>query len=966
VHKKCSGFAAADECEPQQCAGKNRVVKMSAATHYRVIFLGILVPLLLPTLLLAQGTLSISDASGAPGSTVNIPVTLVLNAGVQVDSLVFGLMITADAPAPALTGDLGFAQNASLPAPLLVCSIGTATAPCSGGAGPNSIAVSWLSSLSPPLSGTTALGFLTMTIPAGALVGQQYSLHVSGASGSGANGSNGGETSVSLTTADGTVTASSSSSSPLISLSQGLLQFTAQQGGANPANQTVTIANAGGGTLNWTASVASGSWLTVSPASGANSATITVAANITGINAGAYSGTIQVAASGATNSPQTINVTLTVTATPTPTIALSATALTFTVPQSGSNPANQTVTIANSGGGTLNWTASVTSGSWLSVSPPSGTGTATLTIAANIAGLSVSTYTGAIQVAAAGASNSPQTINVTLNFVAGPATISLRPSSLAFSAQAGGANPASQTVAISNSGGGTLNWTASVASGAWLSVSPPSGTGTATLTIAPSIAGLSAGSYSGAIQVAATGATNTPQTINVTLTITAPVPSPVIALNPPSLAFTAQQGGANPASQTVSLANAGGGTLDWTATVLSTSPWLTVSPTSGTGAATLTITANSAGLAPGTYSGPIYVAAIGVSNSPQILAVTFTVVQSAASAISLAPSSLQFIATAGTSPATQTFQVLNSFSSTLGWTATANTLVGSNWLSVSPTSGVSPSTLTVSVNSASLAKGIYLGNITITALSTANAINSPQSLLVALAVSAPMIGQNGIVDGAGFAPVVSSGAITSLFGTNLAAGTATAAVVPLPTVLAGTQVLVNGVPAPLFYVSPAQINFQMPAEPAGASVAVTVASGGITSLQATVDVAAAGPGIFTITSNGTGQGTVLNQDYSPNSAQNPAAAGSAIQIFATGLGLTNPSVPAGQPEPVSPLSMTVNTPVVTIAGVPALVLFSGLAPGFVGLYQVNVQVPPGTPSGSASLQIQINGQTSNSVTIAIR
>jgi adhesin/invasin len=310
--------------------------------------------------------------------------------------------------------------------------------------------------------------------------------------------------------------------------------------------------------------------------------------------------------------------------------------------------------------------------------------------------------------------------------------------------------------------------------------------------------------------------------------------------------------------------------------------------------------------------------------------------------------------------------VLNGFSSTLGWTATANTLVGSNWLSVSPSSGVSPTTLTVTVNSASLAKGVYLGNITITALPSANAINSPQSLLVSLAVSAPVIGPNGIVDGAGFASTISAGGIASLFGTNLAASTASAATLPLPTTLAGTQVLVNGVAAPLFYVSPSQINFQMPSEPVGTGVSVVVVSGGINSLSATVNIAMAGPGIFTANSNGQGQAAVLNQDYSANSAQNPAAAGSVIQIFATGLGLTNPAIAAGQPGPSSSLANTVSTPLVTLNGVSAAVGFSGLAPGFVGLYQVNVTIPPGTASGAASLQIQINGQSSNTATVAIK
>ncbi len=934
---------------------------MSAFTRCRLIFLGMAVLLLLPAALPAQqGYLNTSSVSGAPGSTVNIPVTLVLNSTggngkpLSIDSLSFGLTVTAPTGAPSISVGLPFTVAPGINLLLVDTGVpGTADVPLS---------------MSPAVSGTVLLGQVQVPIPASAASGQQYTIAFTSTTFPASFGTQ------NLLIAAGpsnTLTITPSSSTPTISLNQSALQFSAQQGGANPASQMVTISNSGGGTLNWTAAVTSGAaWLSVAPQSGTGTGTLTIATNIAGLGANTYSGAIQVATTGATNTPQTINVTLTVSAIipPSPVLSLSTAALTFTAQQGATNPASQTAVISNSGGGTLSWTASVTSGAWLSVSPASGTGTGTLTISTNIAALAANTYTGAIQVAASGASSSPQTITVTLTITAqaAPPVIALSPASFSFAAQLGGANPATQTLAISNSGSGTLNWTATVLGSTWLTVSAPSGTGPSTLTISTNITGLSAGPHTGAIQVAATGATNTPQTINVTLTITTVAPSPVISLNPLSLAFSAQQGGANPANQTVPLLNTGGGTLNWTASVTS-GAWLTVSPASGTGPGTLTVGANVAGLAAGSYSGAIQVAAAGASNTPQTLAVTLTVIQASASAISLTPNSLQFIAAAGTSPATQSFQVLNSFPGALGWTAAAKTLVGSNWLSVSPTAGVAPSTLTVSVASASLAKGIYLGNITITALASANALNSPQSLLVALAVDAPVIGQNGIVDGAGFSSMISPGGIASLFGTNLAAGTGSATVLPLPTTLANTQVLVNGVPAPLFYVSPTQINFQMPAETVGASVSVTVVSGAITSLQATVSIAAAGPGIFTNTSDGKGQGALLNQDFSPNSAQNPAAAGSVIQIFATGLGLTNPSVAAGQPGASSPpLNMTVNTPLVTIGGAAAPVLFSGLAPGFVGLYQVNAQVPQGTPSGSASLQIQINGQTSNSATVAIR
>ena len=135
------------------------------------------------------------------------------------------------------------------------------------------------------------------------------------------------------------------------------------------------------------------------------------------------------------------------------------------------------------------------------------------------------------------------------------------------------------------------------------------------------------------------------------------------------------------------------------------------------------------------------------------------------------------------------------------------------------------------------------------------------------------------------------------------------------------------------------------------------------------------PGVFTTTQQGTGQGAVLiaNTDVLaaptgniPGRATQPANRAEFISIFCTGLGATIPPVAAGQAAGSSPLSETLLKPVVLVGGLPAEVLFSGLAPDFVGLYQVNARVPDGAPLGNAvSLQIQIGGQTSNAVTIAI-
>ena len=127
------------------------------------------------------------------------------------------------------------------------------------------------------------------------------------------------------------------------------------------------------------------------------------------------------------------------------------------------------------------------------------------------------------------------------------------------------------------------------------------------------------------------------------------------------------------------------------------------------------------------------------------------------------------------------------------------------------------------------------------------------------------------------------------------------------------------------------------------------------------------PAIFSINQQGTGQGAILNQDFSANSSTDPAARGSVVQVFATGLGATNPAVPSGQAAPAQPPANVVSLPQVQIGGQNAAVDFAGLAPGFVGLYQVNVIVPVGVQPGAAvSLVLRADGVPSNTVTVAVR
>jgi len=203
--------------------------------------------------------------------------------------------------------------------------------------------------------------------------------------------------------------------------------------------------------------------------------------------------------------------------------------------------------------------------------------------------------------------------------VAGPSIVAT-PTSLQFAYTTGGTAPAAQSIQITNGGGGTLAWTAT-ASDTWLSISPDSGTASSALSVSVSPAGLSAGTYTGSIQIAASGASNTPLSVAVTLTVTAGAASLVVS--PQSLNFSFAVGSSAPAAQTVSITNGGSGTLAWTAS--SSVFWASVSPASGNAPATLSITANPANLAAGTYTGNVQITVAGASGSPASVAITLVV-----------------------------------------------------------------------------------------------------------------------------------------------------------------------------------------------------------------------------------------------------------------------------------------------------------------------------------------------------
>ncbi len=169
----------------------------------------------------------------------------------------------------------------------------------------------------------------------------------------------------------------------------------------------------------------------------------------------------------------------------------------------------------------------------------------------------------------------------------------------------------------------------------------------------------------------------------------------------------------------------------------------------------------------------------------------------------------------------------------------------------------------------------------------------------------------------------------------------------LPNSLGGTSVTFDGVPAPILYASAYQLNVQVPFTliPGTRSrVQIKTSAGAAGSVL--VDVLSSVAGLYTVSSNGRGQILALNQDGKQNSTANPAPPGSFVSLYATGLGAVTPATNAGFIAPTSPLSTVTRGVTVIIAGLPAVVSYAGLARGYTGLYQINVQIPPGTASGT--------------------
>jgi len=752
---------------------------------------------------------------------------------------------------------------------------------------------------------------------------------------------------------------------PSLIVNPTMLSLNYTTGGALPTGSVaVSTSNSASAAFSLSATTATGgNWLQFSPAGGTSPASFLVSIAPGSLTANTYTGTITVSAPGFTSA--TVAVTLVVTQ---PKAVIQITGNTFFSLANTGAPATSTLAISASDGSTQAFTiaAAPSQNNWLTLSPTSGTTGATpanVTLTANPAGLVPGIYVISVTVTMPALPVPTRTIQAEL-IVTG-SNLAASPDMLAFTYTPGTVLTAQSISLTTASGSGSVALSSVKTDVPWLSVTPAtSAPAVLQVSVNPGLlpSAAATGTYTGDVIVTGVGSPNSSLQIPVTVTVNAGVQ---LTATPAALTFNYQAGGALPPAQSFALASGGNAPLNFTAT--SPGSWITLSPQSGATPASVLVTANPAGLAPGTYGGTINVTAPGAKP----LAVAVTLIVTAVPQLAIAPGQLIFVAPAGgPAPAAQTLAV-TSTGAPLSFTAAA----GSLWLGVTPTSGTTPATLSVSVNPTGLATGVYNGTINITQAGSA----VPTMIVVTLQVGNVTPTIAGVINAAsGAAGTIVPGMAISIFGSVLGPLTGVSFAAPpeggaVAATLAGTQVLFDGAAVPVLYTSNGQVNALAPFELSNkANTVLTVMYNGATSAAMTLPVVASEPGLFTAAGTGVGEGSILNQDYSINSASHPAPAGSTVMLFGTGGGLTDPPSIDGTlnpiPAPGAPLGTLTQKVTATVGGQPADVLYAGPAPNLVvGVFQINVTIPSGTPSGNAAVVVQVGTVSSQTgVTIAVQ
>ncbi len=729
-----------------------------------------------------------------------------------------------------------------------------------------------------------------------------------------------------------TITVVAAATPPSLSVSPVMESCSLSQGSSAASGQ-VTVSNTGGGTLTFTAQ-SNQVWLTLVSTAGSAAPSLPASLSFTvdpsGLGAGLYTGQITVSDANSSNQA-TVTVVLTVTQAA-PSIRLTATGLSVTAVAGGAQPPPQSFTVANSGAGSLSWTAQATTlsgGNWLQATPASGTsasgqpGTA-VSVSVNTAGLTAGQYYGSVNIMSPGtppgAANSPQAVSVVMNLVPSQASpgVTVSTGGVILSGVAGSKTAAQQTVSVFNPSSGAVTYTSStftVDGASWLSVSPAVGSvspGTNSIQVAADLSGLSAGVYTG----------------------------------------TARLGFGDGSSASIQVV------------VLATGSGTSNGSVRGNALRPRAVTACPAGkpsfLIP-VFQLPFNQAMVGVA-APQTVQVE--IIDDCGKPVTASSGGLVQVTFSGAVGNNDSGIDLHDVGSGI-WAATWAPANAAKQVVLQLAASEGGITLNSALNT------LNVGTSVTATVQGATAASAPQPTGVANAASA----------GQATPQVVAPGSYVAIYGTALAGnGSPSATSLPLPTTLNGTQLLLGGIPMPLLYASPGQVNALVPQELApNATYPLVVVTGTTQSVPVALTVTELQPGIYTTDFLGSGAGIVTNALTAQLiDASNPAHASDYLTIYCTGLGAI--AGPNGEQEPADGAAAPTNvvyqttaTVMVTIGGVNAPVLFSGLTATLAALYQVNVQMPSGVTPGSAvpvviTIMDPVTGESveSNLVTIAVQ
>lgn len=657
---------------------------------------------------------------------------------------------------------------------------------------------------------------------------------------------------------------------------------------------------------------------------------------------------------------------------------------------------------------------------WLSVQPgrarASSGSAASFVATVDPVRLPPGAYSGRIRVR--GPDNSQDVVPVTMIVAGSSRSIVASPQGLTFRAVEGGAVPPAQSITIANGGVGLMSWTANAAtlSGgpSWLTLSTGAGTSEAGSAASPRIhvtanpGGLDAGDYYGTVAVVSPGGANSPQTLTVVLSVGPATAASGLDIGPGGLVFVAPAGGQNPAPQAFTLTNLSRDPVDFYISrhTFDGVPWLSHSAVSGSVQPGLPVRIpvqpNIAGLSAGVRRGTLNIQmADGTVRGVDIALVT-TAAGTARSASTLASSTPASSAIAqaklasagpravGACTPTQLVPLStllgSGFNIPAGWPTPVEVRVVDDCgvamtqgsVVVSFSNGDAPLSL-ISLNDGRWS-GTWVGRnaltpqvtVTVTAENSQTRLRGVYQTTGGIAVNTnpPVLASGGVVNAATFAlrAPVAPGSLISIFGARLASTPVQALRLPLDTTLGVTSVTLGGRLLPLLYASDGQVNAVVPyGLPTDAPQSLLIRRGTSLSVPEPVVIASAEPGVFTKDATGRGQGVVVDSTYQYVEAGNEARAGDVLVIFSTGLGSVTPTVEAGTAAPASPLARTEEKVSAWIGGIEAKTLYSGLTPGFTGVYQVNIEVPAGIQSGlRVPVVIRAGDRVSPAVSIAVK